>query len=251
MNNLLEGNISVPYDRILEEARLKIALARQHIETLKDLGLTPKELDDLEATANEAEQLPNYAYQQGQLRSLTQTKDKHLAEFVAWGRLLRTRMKFAYTDGTIPPTPFPTGPWNASQNNESKAIALIPTLIRVARDNKQALTSVGFKDSDIAAAQQLHDNLKAANEAQETYKLQSTSATQKRRQVFRTLYNGVSRINQIGQATYPPNTADGQLFRSNWRRTNSGSGSPAPDTDFTELDIPAGEIDTVEAVETV
>ena len=225
MNDRTKNNSSISYSRILEETRLKLALAREHFDTLESYGLTHEELDKLEAAANEAEQFPSYEYQQGQLRSLTEIKDKFLAEYVTWGRQLRTRMELAFSKGAAPTTPFPARAFGASHVCESKAIALFPTLLRVAEDNRKELATAGFQESDLETAEQIFENLKSANEAQEAYKVRSTAITQQRRLAYRALYERVQRIIKIGQAVYGYKTPNGQLFRSNWRRPAGASAS--------------------------
>lgn len=41
-------NLTVPYDRILEETRLKLAIAKQHLNALKNFGMTQQWINELE-----------------------------------------------------------------------------------------------------------------------------------------------------------------------------------------------------------
>lgn len=93
-------SLPVPSDRILEETRLKIAIARQHLEALQTFGLTAAWLDQLEATANETETIATYVQQLEEQKSLTVVKDEILAQCLQWGRNLRLRMELAFKNRT-------------------------------------------------------------------------------------------------------------------------------------------------------
>ncbi len=210
------SSLSIPYDRILEEARLKIAIARQHLEALSTYGLTAAWIDDLEATADATQTIPPFGQQQGELKSLTAVKNAILRECVQWGQQLRLRLELAFEQH--PPTgmQFPTQEWRESRRNDARMIALMPSLIKLARQHAPILATTGQTATDLAQGQALYQQLKAANEAQEQYKFARTTTTTQRRELYRKLYAGVNRINQLGQAVYGSETPNGQLFRSNW-----------------------------------
>lgn len=208
-------------ERILEEVRLKLALAREHLNALAEFGLTAEWLNELESAADAAEMLPTYEMQMGEMRSLTAAKDEALAECVQWGRKLRYRMQLAFADKTPTGMQFPVNDWRAAERNESKAIATFPSLIQLARQHATLLASVGQTEATITQGEELFTTLKAANEAQEQYKYSRTTITNERREAFERLYEGILRINQTGQMVYGKDTARGNLFRSNWSSPSS------------------------------
>ncbi len=48
--------------------------------------------------------------------------------------------------------------------------------------------------------------------------------------VDRLTFQVVNKINAIGQAAYGPNTPDGNLFKSNWKRSSPKAAKSAPET---------------------
>lgn len=97
-------------------------------------------------------------------------------------------------------------------------------MIELAQQQAEVLAKFGQTEADITTGETLYTQLKAANEAQEQYKFTRASTTAERRQLFRQLYDGVNRINQMGQAVYGPETPNGLLFRSNWGLGKRSSG---------------------------
>jgi hypothetical protein len=154
------------------------------------------------------------------LKSLTAAKNAALEACIDWGRKLRYRMQLTFAKKPPVGMQFPSQEWRNSEANESRMIALMPSLIEIARQHQDALKSFGQAEADINEGEKLLANLKAANEAQEQYKFGRSAITAKRRQAFRKLYDGVNRINQTGQMVYGSDTVDGLLFRSNWRTGN-------------------------------
>ena len=127
---------------------------------------------------------------------------------------------------------FPAKAFRGCDRNESKTIALMPSLIELARQHATALSELGQTDTDIAQGETLHSQLKAANEAQEQYKFSRPTVTSQRRQAFLHLYEKVLRLNRIGQTVYGADTPQGRLFRSNWgssKTTKDDTPETAPD----------------------
>jgi superfamily I DNA and/or RNA helicase len=217
MANSAETPLSVPNEQILEETRLKLAIARERLKDLQSFGLTEAWLKDLETAADEAERILPYNQQQEELKSLTAAKNAALEACIDWGRQLRYRMQLVFANTTPVGMQFPSQEWRNSERNESRMIALIPSLIEIAKQHQDALNSFGQTEADIIEGEKLLANLKAANEAQEQYKFGRTTITAERRKVFRKLYDGVNRINKTGQIVYGVDSAQGLLFRSNWR----------------------------------
>jgi hypothetical protein len=213
--------LPAPAEEILEETRLKIAIARQHLNRLQEFGMTEAWLNELEAAANEAETIPSFTQQREELKSLTAAKEAAVTACIEWGRKLRYRMQLAFENKPPIGIQFPTQEWRSSEQNESRLIVLFPSLITMAKQHQVALATVGQQESDIEQGRKLLTQLKAANEAQEQYKFSRTTVTAKRRQAFRQLYDGVNRINQMGQMVYGADTADGLQFRSIWRSNSN------------------------------
>ncbi|NJL82397.1 MAG: hypothetical protein HC890_04520 [Chloroflexaceae bacterium] len=217
-----ELRLPAPNDRILEEARLKVALARQYLESLKEFGLTADWLNELEAACDRAEVLPTYEIQTGELKSLTAAKEAALDACVQWGRKLRYRLQLAFAETPSTGMQFPANDWRAAERNESRMISLFPSLLQLARQHGTVLATAGQTEAAIAEGETLLAALKAANETQEQYKYSRTTATNQRRRAFQGLYEGILRINQTGQMVFGRDSAEGNLFRSNWparRRT--------------------------------
>ena len=215
--------LPAPADRILEETRLKIAIARQHLNDLGEFGLTSAWLDDLESQTNEAETFTTYTRQREELKALTTAKDAALADCIQWGRRLRLRLELAFEDRPASGPQFPARDWRESERSETRLIALFPNLLELARQQAFALAPVGQTDADLADGERRFAALKQANEAQEQYKLTRTSVTAQRCERFAQLYNSVNRINKIGQTVFGDDPSTAVLFRSNWQQGETPS----------------------------
>lgn len=226
----------VPNEQILEETRLKIGIARTHLEGLGEFGITADWIDELAAAADEAEQLPTHAQQLSEQKSLTAAKDAALARCIQWGRKLRLRMNLAFDGKAAKGMQFPSKEFRDCDRNESKLIALMPSLIELARQHSPDLASAGQTSADITQGETLHSQLKAANETQEHYKFSRSATTSQRRQAFLNLYEKVLRLNQIGQMVYGTDTPQGRLFRSNW-----GSNKTTPQDTANDAPTPQNE----------
>lgn len=209
-------NMRVLYNIILEETRLKIAIAKQHLDTLKDFGMTQQWIDDLEKQADEAEQIISNSQQLEELKSLTSAKNIALEACVEWANKLRLRLDLAFKDK--PPTgmQFPVKDFRQSRQSESKMITLMPSLIQISKQHQSLLKTVGQTEAVIQEGETLLTQLKATNEAQEQYKFSRPTITSQRRQLFKDLYDKVNEINRIGQTIYGTDSPDGLPFRSNW-----------------------------------
>lgn len=211
-----DSKVPLPYDLILEETRLKLAIAKQHLNDLKDFGMTQKWLDDLEQQANEAEQIITNRQQLEELKSLTIAKDIALDACVEWANKLRLRMDLAFKDKSPTGMQFPAKEFRQARKNESKMIALMPSLISIAKQHQTLLKTIGQTSEVIKEGETLLNQLKAANEAQEEYKFSRPTITAQRRQLFKKLYDSVNEINRIGQTIYGTDSPEGLQFRSNW-----------------------------------
>ena len=229
-----DNQVSVPRDRILEESRLKLAIARDHLDALSRFGLNTDWLNQFEQEIDEAQNVPSFNEQQAQLKSLTVAKDAKLAECRQWGRELRLRMELAYDKNNNPPIPFPSKDWTQSERSETKAIALLPRLIKIATTQAEALAKAGQTQADIDKGQQLLQDLNDANQAQEEYNLLRTQETAQRRALYRQLYDSVNRINQIGQMVYRDDAANNRIFRSNWYQGSSADTDPEDSIELPE-----------------
>lgn len=219
-----ENTLSAPAERILEETRLKLALAREHAESLADYGLTAEWLDALATDIDAAVAIPSFEQQRSELHQLTATKDAKLEACTQWARQLRFRFAIVANVEPAANTLFPSRSLTQAERNESKLIALMPTLLQLARTHAPALAAAGQTEATLTQGDRLLADLIAANQAQEEYNLNRTAITAARRNAFNKLYDAVNRINQTGQLVYGPTSATGKLFASHWRRKFS---SPA------------------------
>jgi len=214
-----DTQLSVPRDRILEEARLKLAIAREHLDALSRFGINTDWLDQCEQDITAAQDTPSFSEQRDRLKALTAAKDAKLAECSQWGRELRLRLNLAYSKKEKPPVPFPSKDWAQAERSETKMIALLPRLIKIATQDS-TLAKAGQTSADIDRGKQLLQELNDANQSQEEYNLNRTQETAQRRALYQQLYDNVNRINQVGQMVYTDDTKS-QLFRSNWYPTSS------------------------------
>ncbi|NJL82544.1 MAG: hypothetical protein HC890_05530 [Chloroflexaceae bacterium] len=112
--------LNAAYDRILEEARLKIALARQHLQDLAEFGLSEDWLQALSAIADGAEEMPSPARQTGELKSLTAARDAALGACVQWVRKLRLRLQLAFDQQPPSGMQFPAQEWRPPKEMKAR-----------------------------------------------------------------------------------------------------------------------------------
>lgn len=205
-----------PVEQILEEARIKYAVAQEHVEDLSRFGFSNARLDEFQSQIDVAQSSPTYQAQLAQLKALTAVKDAKLQECVEWGRELRLRLNLAYRNQPIQGLQFPSKEWTASERSEAKMITLLPLLIQIATEQAAVLSQVGGSEADVAQGQQLLQELIEANQAQEAYNLGRTQETAERRAIFWQLYDTINTINQLGQAVYSQDPAKARLFQSRW-----------------------------------
>lgn len=239
MNYTIDFGIPAPQDRILEESRLKLAIARERIQDLSTLGITAEWLNQLEQDIGKAVSIPTYDEQRHTLKQLTATKDEKLQACVQWGRKLRFRMSIAFGRKQTAGIQFPSKEWNQAEKNESRLITLWPTLIQIAKEHAQVLVTAGQTAADIEQGLQLLQELVAANQAQEEYNLRRTSVTVERRVAYRNLYDSINRINHSGQMIYGAESAESRLFRTPWVQTGDDTNDDVMEVLTTEesLDI--------------
>jgi len=216
-------SLPVPLDRILEEARLKLAIAQDHLTALHSFGITQEWLDQMQADINTVADIPTFDLQKTELKQLTAAKDAKLSECQEWGKQLKLRMTLATTDKKLKGVEFPTKTWNDCQQNESKLIAFFPTLIELAKTHSPVLETIGQTKEYITQGQQLLKDLIVANQAQEEYNIKRKGVTSDRQTLYRSLYDGVNRINRVGQMVFSNDAALKVLFRSGWQQSNSAS----------------------------
>jgi hypothetical protein len=224
-------SLPAPLDRILEEARLKIAIAQNHLEALNSFGITQDWLDQFQVDINIIADIPTFDLQKTQLKQLTTAKDTKLDECKEWGRQLRLRMTLATTDKKLKGVEFPSKTWNDCQQNESKLIAFFPTLIELAKTHAPVLETMGQTADYVQQGEQLLKELIETNQAQEEYNIKRKGITVDRQSVYRRLYDGVNRINRVGQMVFKDDAAVNVLFRSNW---SQGSSNETPTQTPTE-----------------
>jgi len=208
--------IPIVLDRLTEEARLKLAVAREHVQELQSFGITNAWLDQFEQNIAKAVSYPTFEQQRNELKHLTAAKDSKLEECVRWGRKLRFRMTLVAKEQKDLTAKFPSKEWNQAEKNESTLIILLPTLLQLARTQATHLVGAGQTEAELGLGERLLDELVKANQAQEEYNLKRTTVTAERRLAFRQLYDQVNRINKSGQMVYGIDSAKGRLFRSAW-----------------------------------
>jgi len=216
-------SLPAPLDRILEEARLKLAIAQDHLTALHSFGITQEWLDQMQTDINTVADIPTFDLQKTELKQLTAAKDAKLSVCQEWGKQLKLRMTLATTDKKLKGVEFPTKTWNECQQNESKLIAFFPTLIELAKTHSPVLETIGQTKEYITQGQQLLKDLIVANQAQEEYNIKRKGVTSDRQTLYRSLYDGVNRINRVGQMVFSNDAALKVLFRSGWQQSNSAS----------------------------
>jgi len=213
-------NFSLPatLDRILEEARLKTAIALEHLKALNSFGITQEWLDRMEVDINTVMEIPTFDLQKTELKQFTAAKDAKLNECKEWGKQLKLRMTLAVADKKLKGVEFPNKTWNDCQQSESKLIVFFPTLIELAKVNAKALEAIGQTQEYIYQGEQLLKDLIIANQAQEEYNIKRKGITIDRQEIYRRLYDNVNRINRVGQMVFSDNEVIKVLFSSSWNQ---------------------------------
>jgi hypothetical protein len=215
-------SLPVPLDRILEEARLKVAIAQEHLTALSSFGISQDWLNQIQANIATIADIPTFDLQKTELKQLTAAKDAKLNECQEWGKQLKLRMMLATTDQKLKGVEFPTKTWNECQQNESKLIAFFPTLIELAKTHGSVLATIGQTQDYITQGELLLKDLIATNQAQEEYNIKRKGVTSDRQSLYRSLYDDVNRINRVGQMVSNDPTIK-VLFRSNWSSSSESS----------------------------
>jgi hypothetical protein len=230
-------SLPAPLDRILEEARLKAVIAQSYLTALKSFGISQDWLDQIQTDINAIADIPTFDLQKTQLKQLTSAKDVKLNECKEWGRQLKLRMTLATTDKKLKGVEFPSKTWIDCQQNESKLIAFFPTLIELAKNHASVLETMGQTKDDVQQGQKLLQELIETNQSQEEFNIKRKGITVDRQLVYRRLYDGVNRINRVGQMVFKDNAAVNVLFRSSWSQGSSTeTPNPTPDTTLKTLE---------------
>ncbi|MGK7930269.1 MAG: hypothetical protein AB4041_02390 [Microcystaceae cyanobacterium] len=213
---MVNTGLPVPMNRILEEARLKVAIAKEHLNSLSTFGINQTWIDQFEQEIDTAVSIPIYEQQLSELKQLTSAKDAKLTECIEWGQKLRLRIDLASKQKQLTNVNFPSSHWSQAQQNESKLINLFPALIGLAKTHANVLENLGQTPQETKTGEQLLDDLIKANQAQEEYKIKRTQVTSERRAAYRKLYDRVNTINQVGKMVYTNNPSVALLFASSW-----------------------------------
>jgi hypothetical protein len=220
---MVDSGLPAPLDRILEEARLKIAIAKERLNDLSTFGIDQQWINQFQKDIDTAVSFPIYEEQLGDLKQLTSAKDAKLTECMEWGQKLRLRIELATKQKQLINVNFPSNRWTEAKRNESKLIRLFPALIGLAKTYAEVLAKVGQTPAEIKAGEQLLNDLIKANQTQEEYKIKRTQVTSDRRIAYRKLYDGVNTINKVGQMVYADNPSVALLFASSWSTSSSPS----------------------------
>ncbi len=227
-------HIPIPSDRILEEANLKLALAKKHLKALSNFGLTQQWINQMQDEIDTVMTIPSFDLQKAELKALTATKDQKLTECVEWGRTLRLRMDLATSDNQLKNVEFPRSRWSECEKNESKLITFFPTLINLAKTYTQALATVGQTPEYLKQGEKLLKELAEANQAQEEYNIERKTVTVRRKTIYRSLYDKINRINQIGQMVFKNDPEIKVLFESSWSQDHTTASTNDTDSELIE-----------------
>ncbi|MGK7933751.1 MAG: hypothetical protein AB4041_20295 [Microcystaceae cyanobacterium] len=228
---MVDKTVPVALDQILEEARVKVSIAETHITQLSQFGLDQKWINQMKKEIDQVAEIPTFDAQKIQLKELTSDKNTKLEACRDWGKTLRLRINLATKDKKLKGVEFPTSQWNEAQTSEAKLITLFPTLIDLAKKHAQVLKSVGQTEETIQQAETYLADLIAANQAQEAYNIHRRSETIDRQTIYRTLYDKVNRINQIGQTVFADTPNLLTLFTSNWTQQTNSHSTESDDSD--------------------
>ncbi|MGK7932239.1 MAG: hypothetical protein AB4041_12505 [Microcystaceae cyanobacterium] len=219
------SSLPVALDRILEEARLKVSMAEKHLTQLSQFGLDQEWINQMKEEINQIADIPTFDAQKIQLKELTSEKNSKLEACQDWGKTLRLRIKLATKDKKLKGVEFPTSQWNEAQISEAKLITLFPTLIDLAKKHSKVLETFGQTDDIIQQAETYLTELVKADQAQEEYNIQRRSETVDRQDLYRSLYDKVNRINEIGQMVFADTPNLLVLFDSNWKQRSTSHSS--------------------------
>ncbi len=205
-------SLGVAEEAVIEDAKLKLDLARERLADLAIMGLTPAWLDQFQASIQACEALPTDLTLLHTQKTLTAHKDDLLKQIDRWGHSLRDRCKFAF--GHTAYNPFPLSAFRAALTNESKMIQVLPGLISLATQHTAALAVFGQPADYPSQGQVLRDQLDQLNRQQEKAKCDRKVATDRRRQAMRRVYDQLCHLNAVARAVYRKQPPIRDLFKS-------------------------------------
>ncbi len=203
-------------ETILSVAKTTLSSARSEIESLSVFGFVPASLAQFEVDIQAAEALPSETQNRISLRDFTQSKDEALDTCDHWGRELRIRLQLAFGNSSAEARSFPSKEFRSAQDSENAMMNVMKILLQLANKYNETLVNNGQTAEVLARGNELLDDLRAADSAQETQKVGKTAATQDRHQHFLGLYDTVNRINKIGRLVFKDDPAKRALFKSKW-----------------------------------
>ncbi|MBD2101578.1 hypothetical protein [Leptolyngbya sp. FACHB-261] len=204
---------------VIEDAKLKLDLARQRLADLVTFGITRQWLDQLHSNIQAYEALAPDSTLLAMQKSLTADKDDTLKQIERWGSFLRDRCKFAFGSG--PRNPFPLSSFRSAITNESKMLQVLPSLVALANQYDTALSSFGQPSDYASQGQLLRDRLDQLNRQQEMAKRERKIATSNRRQAAKTVYDQLRHLNEVARAVYRDQPTQRDLFRGLIQRTTT------------------------------
>ncbi len=219
-----QPSFGAPEEAILEDAKLKLDLARQHLSQLSGFGIAQPWLDQFQASIQVYEALPPDANLLAAQKTLTADKDDTLKQVERWGNALRHRCKFAFGNG--PRNPFPTIAFRSALASESKMLQVLPSLIGVASQQASSLSSVGQPTDYAAQGQRLRERLDELNRQQELAKRDRKLATDRRRQAAKTVHDRLRHLNEVARAAYWDQPSQRDLFRGLRERSERSIADP-------------------------
>ncbi|MBD2101492.1 hypothetical protein [Leptolyngbya sp. FACHB-261] len=212
------SSLSIPTEAIIEDAKIKLEFAREHIGDLALFGLTITWLDQFQTKVAAYEALPSDDALLATQKRLTAQKDNLLKQAELWGNLLRDRCQYAFGSGAF--NPFPVSSFRTAARNESKMIQVLPNLIDIASSNATALAAFGQPKDYANQGQSLRNRLDELNQQQERAKRERKAATEIRRQAARTVYTELTHLNGIARKVYRDSPAQQALFKALANRNN-------------------------------
>lgn len=205
-------------ETILAIAKTTHEHATTHLAALAAFGLNEAMLTEFQGDIDIAQAMKDETAQRIELRLLTVDKDEALHACVAWGRQLRTRLQLAFGRGSVQAQSFPGAAFTRSVNSEKGMMAIMETLIALAKQYSTELTAFGQDEAVITEGETALADLRTADQQQELKKDHKRSATQERHEIFQRLYDTINRINKIGRIVFEGDAVHLALFESKWPR---------------------------------
>ncbi len=218
-------NFNAPEEVIIEDAKLKLELARERLSDLANLGINQTWLDQFQTRIHAYEALPPDADLLARQKNLTADKDETLKAAERWGNLLRDRCKFAF--GSTPRNPFPLIDFRNSARNESKMLQVLPNLIAIASQHAPLLKTFGQAPDCPSQGQSLRNRLDELNCQQEKAKRERRLATDNRRQAISAVYEHLGHLNTVARIVYRDQPSQRSLFKGLPSRTANAAPTPA------------------------